>query len=317
MIELPNAEYYLEKSIEFSRTNNFNKAIAHFNTFLRFHNFKDDEIYKPDSVKLTRYAKLLSKLPKILTGKYNLTSDKLKKIHSGKSINETVVVATQMENHQTPSVPQTSPVFQKKEPAKFKTNHTPPIQEKISPPPIETSRTAEKVAVAENIRKSPKLRRLIKKYTKDKEFILKQSDGLTLEGIIESFNLQARQENVKKISDGFKISLPYSAQHLGGTVGKKKQPKYIVSNNGETIQEILTKVEQLVPALCTKRSYRCSSFSKKVVSGRVADSLPKAAKNIYLWNHTALKNHSFEELLKEDFKIKGGTELDIFTDFIF
>lgn len=311
ILDLPDAEYYLEKSVEFSHANNPNKASAHFNTFLRFHNFQDAEIYDPDSVKPKRYAKLLTKIPKDLTDKHSLTSNKLKNIHSGVIIEEPVLVSNIQETQPTSPAPQPAPVPSKKEsPETVET-----VQEKSSPPPAEPSRTAEKVAVAESIRQSPKLRRLIKKYTKDKQFTLKQSASLKLEEVIESFGLQGRQENINAESDGFKITLPYSAQHLGGSVGKKKQPQYVVAQSGETIQEIIKRVEQIVPGLCAKRIYRCSSFSKKVVTGKIATSLPQATKSIYLWNRDALQNYTYESLLGNNTKIGGGTKLDIFTDF--
>jgi hypothetical protein len=315
VLDLPDADYYLGKSVEYSRASNHNKAIAHFNTFLRFHKFKDADIYDPDSVKLKSYENLLSKIPKNLANKHSITSITLKNIHLGESIDSPVVVATKLDNIETTPEPQASPVTPKKE--SVKTTPTPPemVQEKVKSPPIKPSRVAEKVAVAESIRQSPKLRRLIKKYTKDKKFVLKPGDGLTIDEVIESFGLQARKENIKKGSEGFEVSLPYSAQHLGGLVGKKKQSKYIISPSGETIEEIINNVGQIIPAYCAKRKYRCSSFSKKVVSGRIAETLPKAAKSIYLWNRGVLQKYSYEELLAGNVRIQGGTQLDIFTDF--
>jgi hypothetical protein len=152
---------------------------------------------------------------------------------------------------------------------------------------------------------------------KDKEILFKTTTTLSAKEVMEAFGLASRPENVSQAPEGFLVKLPFSAQHLGGMVGKKEQGPYVVDHGGETLELVISNVKELVPELCGKRAYRCSIFEKLNAKGKIADTYSEAGKKIFLWNKDVLKDYPLEDLLAGKVRIKGGTMLRIFTDFYY
>ncbi|MBI5186218.1 MAG: hypothetical protein HZA01_10905 [Nitrospinae bacterium] len=317
-IERPDSLFYLKKSAELHEKGETAKAENYFFfTFLRFHSFKDEEIYNPEAVAEERFASLLEEFPKELREKYSLTPGFLKAIHAGKKIErepeykperrETGPLEPSLTGNAIPLPP---------EPKTAPAPEMPASPEAVGPAPDSQE---EKVFVRESQanHRPGRLQRLSAQRAKDKEILFKTSAPLSVKEVMEAFGLASRPENVSQAPEGFLVKLPFSAQHLGGMVGKKEQGPYVADHGGETLGLVIANVKELVPELCGKRAYRCSIFEKLYVKGKIADTYPEAGKKIFLWNKDVLKDYPFEELMAGKVKIKGGTRLQIFTDFYY
>lgn len=340
-IERPDSLFYLKKSVELRETGETVNAEIYFFTFLRLYDFKDEEIYHPETVNEERYASLLEEIPKELREKYSLTPSLLKAIHAGEKTGKTAPEKSQEAAFQPPRLKEESPAEGKpvsepekrekdpnKLPAAVKATVIPPEAE--TAPVTETPISPEIMSPAPDFQKGKtpaeerparhrtgRFQRLSIQRAADKEILFKTTAPLSVKEVMEAFGLASRPENVSQAPEGFRVKLPFSAQHLGGIVGKKEQGPYVADRGGETLEQVIANVKELVPELCGKRAYRCSIFEKLYAKGKIADSYSEAWKKIYLWNKDILMDYPFEKLIEGKIKIKGGTRLQIFTDFYY
>lgn len=340
-IERPDGLFHLSKSAELHETGEAAKAKFHFFTFLRLHDFKDEEIYNPEIVGEERYASLLEEIPKELRKKYSLTPGLLKAVHAGGKTGKAAPEESQEAAFQPPrlekeslargkpvSEPEKRETDPNKLPATVKATVIPPEAETV--PVTKTPTSPETVSPAPDFQKGKtpaeerpadhrtgRFQRLSVQRAADKEILFKTTASLSVKEVMEAFGLASRPENISQAPEGFRVKLPFSAQHLGGMVGKKEQGPYVAGHGGETLEQVIANVKRLVPELCGKRVYRCSIFEKLYAKGKIADSYSETWKKIYLWNKDVLRDYPFEELMAGKIKIKGGTELQIFTDFYY
>lgn len=314
-IKRPDSNQYLIEALELYKKGNLTKAKVYFSTFLRQHEFNDEEIYSPDALDDQRYATLLSQLPQETVEKYSLTPAFLRSIHAGELMKESQTQVAQKSTPDSQTTQEEVKVLGEEVPKNEKTKSQELPSSRIIPEP---KSEGKKEVSREHIppdRTKKRFNRLAIKHTNEKEILFKTNTLLTTDEVIEIFNLSDKPDNVSQVSGGFKIKLPYTTQHLGGRVGKKRHEGYIVSRRGETLHQIVENVGEIVPALCKKRIYRCSIFEKKAVTGKIANAPLEAAKKIYLWNKGVLGDYLYEELIEGKTKITGGTTLQIYTDF--